>query len=177
MILAVTFKPTDAERGFISEAVRDIAEAGYLTDFDESGRRNILSRADVVLARNTGKELRPEEFQFVGKVRLIQFLSAGLDHIPVSQLPGNVPIAKNAGAYADPMAEHVLAMALAAAKRLLIEHPNLIRGEFNQFTPNKVAARPNLRHFRVRRHWHRDRAIDALRRHACPRNQSARRNR
>ena len=138
MILAVTFKPTDAERGIVAEVVGDLAEASYLTDFDESGRRDILNRADILLARNTGKELRPEELKIVGKVRLIQFLSAGLDHIPVSQLPRNVLIAKNAGAYADPMAEHALAMALAAAKRLLIEHRNLLRGEFNQFTPNKM---------------------------------------
>ena len=138
MILAITFKPTDAERGIVSEVVSDIAESRYLTDLDESGRQDILSRADVVLARNTGKELRPEELPLVGKARLVQFLSAGLDHIPLSQLPGNVPIGKNAGAYAEPMAEHVLAMALAAAKRLLIEHGNLLRGEFNQFTPNKM---------------------------------------
>jgi phosphoglycerate dehydrogenase-like enzyme len=138
MILAVTFKPTDAERGIVAEVVGDLAEASYLTDFDESGRRDILSRADILLARNTGKELRPGELKLVSRARLIQFLSAGLDHIPVSQLPENVPIAKNAGAYADPMAEHALAMALAAAKRLLIEHRNLLRGEFNQFTPNKM---------------------------------------
>src|SRR5262249_1515246 len=70
--------------------------------------------------------------------RLIQFLSAGLDYLPLGELPAAAPIAKNAGAYAEPIAEHALAMTLAAAKRLLIEHESLLRGEFNQFTPDKM---------------------------------------
>jgi phosphoglycerate dehydrogenase-like enzyme len=138
MILAVTFKPSDADRAIVSEAIGDTAQIRYLTDFDDAGRRDILSRAEVLLAKNTGKELRPEELPLLGHVRLIQFLAAGVDHIALNDLPANVPIGQNAGAWADPIAEHALAMALAAAKRLLIEHQNLSRSEFNQFTANKM---------------------------------------
>jgi glycerate dehydrogenase len=138
MMLLVTFKARDAERAIVAEAVGNIAEIRYLADFEDPGRRDLLSRADVMLSRNPGNELRPDELPLVHNARLIQFLSAGVDHLPVNALPANVPIAKNAGAYAEPMAEHALAMALAAAKRLSIEHQNLLRGEFNQFARNTM---------------------------------------
>lgn len=140
MILAVTFEVEEPQRAIISEAVGKIADIRYLAGLPAGERQDVLRCADVLLARNTAKELRPEELPLLEKTRLIQFLSAGLDYIPLHQLPPHIPLASNAGAYAEPMAEHALAMALAAAKRLLTEHRNLSRGEFNQFTPNKMLA-------------------------------------
>jgi phosphoglycerate dehydrogenase-like enzyme len=56
----------------------------------------------------------------------------GVDFIPLGELPEGVPVATNGGGYAESMAEHALTMALAAAKRLVLEHENLKRGQFNQ---------------------------------------------
>ena len=51
-----------------------------------------------------------------------------------------MPVASNGGAYAEPMAEHALAMTLAAANRLLVEHSALTRWHVNQFTMNRMLA-------------------------------------
>lgn len=141
MIFAVTFEAKDALRTIISEAVGDIADVRFLVDLGPAERQEVLQCVDVLLARNTSKELRSEELPLLRKkTRLIQFLSAGIDYIPLQQLSPEIPLASNAGAYAEPMAEHAVAMALAAAKRILTEHHNLSQGQFNQFTPNRMLA-------------------------------------
>ncbi len=96
--------------------------------------------ASAILARDTGKDLHPDEARQIRSARLIQFLTAGIDFVPLNELPAGIPIAGNGGAYAEPMAEHGLAMVLAAAKHLLIEHAAMARGEFNQQTRTRTLS-------------------------------------
>jgi phosphoglycerate dehydrogenase-like enzyme len=124
----------------VADAIGNAVRVVYLTDLDPAARADALRDATAILARDTGKELQPHEFGHIRSARLIQFLSAGVDFVRLSALPANVPVASNGGAYAESMAEHGLAMTLAAAKRLLAEHAALARGEFNQQTRNKVLA-------------------------------------
>ena len=105
---------------------------------------------------NTSKELRSGEAELLNGARLIQFIIAGVDFIPLGELPEGVPVATNGGGYAELMAEHALAMALAAAKRLILGHENLTKW-FQQPTPAGWS--------RVRGHkdgYHRRRRADAL---------------
>jgi phosphoglycerate dehydrogenase-like enzyme len=139
-LLAVTFDLDEKARAAVAAELDGKAEAVYLVGLDDAGRREALANATVLLARNTGTELRPGEPELIRRARLVQFLSAGVDFIPLRELPAGVPVAGNGGAYAEPMAEHALAMMLAAAKRLLPEHAALTRGEFNQFTRNRMLA-------------------------------------
>jgi phosphoglycerate dehydrogenase-like enzyme len=139
-LLVVTFEPGEEGRAAVATELGGDAEVVYLPALDEPVRREALKTATVLLARNTGTELRPGEAALVGGARLVQFVTAGVDFIPLQDLPAGVLTAANGGAYAEPMAEHALATALAAAKRLLPEHAALARGEFNQFVPNRMLA-------------------------------------
>jgi phosphoglycerate dehydrogenase-like enzyme len=60
--------------------------------------------------------------------------------VPTGDLPRELSVAANKGGGAEPMSEHIVALALAAAKRLFIEHTNLKSGEFNQRSANRMLA-------------------------------------
>jgi hypothetical protein len=138
----------------------------YVRDLNDSERPDVLSRAEAVLAKTTSRELRPEELPLLRQARVIQFLGAGLDYVPLSELPANVPVAKNAGAWGEPMAEHTLAMALAAAKRLFHRATEPLSRRVQPIHAEQNAARRHLRRLRLWRQWHRGRAPDAVCRNA-----------
>jgi phosphoglycerate dehydrogenase-like enzyme len=138
--LVVTLKADAARRAVIESAIGSSARVVYLADLQPNERALVLAQASVLLAYNTADDLRPGEAALLGSVRLIQFITAGVDYIPLAALPVGVLIASNGGAYAEPMAEHALAMALAALKRLFAEHAKLAVGTFDQFRGNRMLA-------------------------------------
>ena len=138
--LLVTYDMDAARRAIVAEGLNGAVEAVYLADLHEAERAAALRNAGAVLARNTEKELQPGEPALLAEARLLQFVTAGVDFIPLGDMPADLPIAVNGGAYAEPMAEHALAMTLAAVKRLFVEHRQLEAGTFNQFIPTRLLA-------------------------------------
>ena len=136
--LVVTYPMTGRSRAIVAEELGGVTEAIYLADLAPDERAGVLRRAGAVLANDTATELRPGESALIGNARLLQFSAAGVDWVPTRDLPPELPVAGNKGASAEPMAEHIAALALAAAKRLFAEHAELKRGEFNQRSPNRM---------------------------------------
>jgi phosphoglycerate dehydrogenase-like enzyme len=136
--LVVTYPLTERSRAIVIEELGGVAEVIYLTDLPARERAAALSSAGAVLANDTATELRPGESALIGNARLLQFSAAGVDWVPTRDLPPQLPVAGNKGASAEPMAEHIVALALAAAKRLFVEHAELQRGDFNQRNPNRM---------------------------------------
>jgi phosphoglycerate dehydrogenase-like enzyme len=138
--LVVTFELSERRKVIVADTLAGTSAVVYLTELDEAARAEALRNTGALLTFNTSKELRSGEAKLLAGARLIQFMIAGVDFIPLSELPEGVPVATNGGGYAESMAEHALAMALAAAKRLVFEHENLKRGQFNQFERNRMLA-------------------------------------
>src|SRR5436305_7468711 len=136
--LVVTYAMTGRSRAILAEELAGAAEVVYLTDLPPDQRAAVLRSAGAVLAHDTSKELRPHEIPLICNARLLQFTAAGVDWVPTRGLPLELPVAANKGGGTEPMSEHIAALALAAAKRLFIEHDNLKRGDFNQRSSNKM---------------------------------------
>jgi phosphoglycerate dehydrogenase-like enzyme len=136
--LVVTYELSARSRAIVTQELGDAAPVVYLRDLGAGERAAALRSAGALLCYNTAVELSTAELPLIAGARLLQFTTAGIDWIPLKDLPPGLPIGANRGASAEPMAEHIVAMALAAAKRLFVEHQNLRHGEFNQRSQNRM---------------------------------------
>ena len=138
--IVVTFNASPEQKELLLEVLGSEASLTFLKEIPAEQREQSLEHADILLSWNFPREIPPQEYPRLQQVTFIQILSAGADHMPFADLPPHILVASNPGAYAAPMAEHVMAMTLALAKRLLIEHQKLKNGEFDQFTPNRMLS-------------------------------------
>src|SRR5436853_2896076 len=138
--IVVTYNASPEQKALLLEVLGSLATLTFLNEIQSAQREQTLERADVLLSWNFPREILPHEYPRLQHVKFIQLISAGADHMPFAELPSHIVVASNPGAYATPMAEHVMAMTLALVKRLLIEHQKLGNGEFDQFTPNRMLS-------------------------------------
>ena len=131
--LLVTFDCPPDRRALIEDAAEGAFECRYLADHAGAPGQEDLE-ADAALALNLPREVAQDALR-QARWKLLQFVSAGLDHVPFEAIPPEVAIAGNSGAFAEPMAEHALAMALALAKELRPRHAALAEGRFLQTEP------------------------------------------
>ncbi len=136
--VVVTFSADDGLRDALLQVLGQMSRVIFLSDVSPEERSRELAAATVLISWHPARELHPEEFEMISSVGMMQLLSAGVDHLPFSQLPSTLTIAGNAGAYAESMAEHILAMTLAVTKNLLDRHDKLKNGIFDQTNANRL---------------------------------------
>src|SRR2546425_7243733 len=135
--VAATFPVPEGQRAAFLDELSDLADVAFVADLDDGARLAALRGAEAILSWMWEAEVREDERSELPNVRFIQLVSAGADGVPFGQMPAGVSIAGNVGAYAEPMAEHAMALALALAKRLPQRHAELARGEYRHFAFGK----------------------------------------
>jgi glycerate dehydrogenase len=135
--ILVTFRADQEFRRAVLDVLAPSGNVVFLSDVREEERSSEIAAADVLISWHPGLELKTSELVAISSVKLLQLLSAGVDHMPFSEIPPTITIASNAGAYAEQMAEHAVAMILAVYKNLLDRHNKLVKGIFDQKNVNR----------------------------------------
>ena len=135
LLVAVSY-PVDDEFARINANVLDgSARVVFLHGRPDGEVRELLRQADVLLGWHLGEELPAGALADSTRLRFVQLLSAGADSVDYVALPERLMLAGNVGAYAQPMAEYVMAVTLALARRLPQRHAEMARGEFGMWKP------------------------------------------
>ncbi len=87
-----------------------------------------LSNVEAALV----SRLTPDELRKMPRLRFIQAVTAGLDHLPWEHIPPHVVAAGNAGSNADAVAEFALALLLAPYKRVTQYSEKMKRGDYRR---------------------------------------------
>ncbi len=124
-LVLITFAPDAEEQPIVDDVFKGIADVAVLPKDNAAARKEALTKAAAVVTRSFRTELREEEYPLIANAKVLQTVSAGFNHLPFAKLSPKLPIAANKGGYAEPMAEHAIAMCMAAGKRLAKYHNEL----------------------------------------------------
>ena len=136
-LVAVGFRVSPEIHGLVEDRLSPLAKVAFLKELEQAEQTGLLESTEVLITWNPWRELGDEGVAAMRHLRLMQLISAGADHIRFGDLAESVVVASNPGAYAEAMAEHIVGMALALAKRLPQHHAELARGQFDQRTRSR----------------------------------------
>ena len=136
--ILVTYDPGEKDKQIYHDVLADLVHIAYLSEASTSNRIQLLRAADIIIALSfSSKEIGPAEISNIKNARFIQLIYAGADAIPFNLIPDKIVLASNVGAFAGPIAEHVLGMILALAKNLIPKNKLLQEGKFDRTGFNK----------------------------------------
>lgn len=138
MALVLFACPMDAER---RAALRTRAgsriEPVVLEDLPPGDGDAAWASAEVLMTEGFRPEIPDGLASEAPRLRLVQVVLAGVNHVPFERIPRGVVVCSNAGAYNASVAEHAMALLLAAAKDVPRRTDEVRRGVFDQDAPSK----------------------------------------
>jgi phosphoglycerate dehydrogenase-like enzyme len=101
------------------EKLAKLSAVHKLSNIPEDQLAEILPEIDVLLLFSWPKQLTPDNLGKMTRLRFVQSILAGVNHIPFAYLNKQIVVSSNAGAYSDEVAEYAWALLLSAAKRIV----------------------------------------------------------
>lgn len=96
-----------------------------LSELTDDRFQELIPQIDGLLVFSWPKELAPNILRRMTRLKFVQSILAGVNHVPFSSLDKDVIVSSNAGAYSDEVAEFAWALLLSAAKRVVELHVSL----------------------------------------------------
>jgi phosphoglycerate dehydrogenase-like enzyme len=118
--------------GAIVDIARSMTPAGYDLVVAELGTPEFYqAAADAEYYLGLARRMGGEFFRSAPRLKLVQLLSAGYDHVDVEAArKARVPVANNGGANAIAVAEHTVLLMLAVHKKLVRFHNDVVAGRW-----------------------------------------------
>jgi phosphoglycerate dehydrogenase-like enzyme len=133
--------PMDPERrGIVARMAPGAFEPIISEDLPDDRRDEAWATVEVLVATGFPREIPVDLREKAPKLRLIQAILAGVDHFPFERFPPHAVVCSNAGAYSLAVAEHAMALLLAAAKDVPLRTDEVRRGLFDQGVTNTLLA-------------------------------------
>lgn len=133
--------PMNAERRAALAAKNAGAfEAVILEDLPGADREGAWADTDVLVTMGFGREIPFDLAALAPRLRMVQTLVAGVDHLPYKSIPKSVLVCGNAGAYNTSVGEHTMALLLAAAKDIPQRTREIASGIFDQNASSKALS-------------------------------------
>ena len=124
--------PAGTRRAIANRILGPRAEVLVRSDLTDAKLRTALPRVDAVLISGFPRDLPANAWRAMTRLRMVQTLLAGVDHLPFERFPPNVTICSNAGAFDVSIPEHAFALLLAAAKNVVALDAAIRAGTFDQ---------------------------------------------
>jgi len=128
----VTFPPEPQANEAVSQAIWKATAISRIAGRGDPERTSMLKYADAIISFMMHNEPNREDYDLLKDGCMLQTLQAGVDAIPFSDIPESVLICANTGAWADPMAEHILGMILSLGKYPQKGHRRLEKGQLTE---------------------------------------------
>src|SRR5205814_7138010 len=115
-------------------------EPVILADLPHTERDAAWASAEVLVCTGFGSELPRDLASRAPRLRMIQALLAGVDNLPFDRFPRTTIVCSNAGAYTTSVAEHAMALLLAASKDVVARTEEIRRRLVHQRVASKALA-------------------------------------